>query len=103
MSKMTPYTETNYLEDSKLMEFLNNDNNFEELDMGEIDDEDKPFILVDKDTGKIYDIRNENVVQKLSNTSIARSGSEYSAGPRTPSASMAAQKAAWSDWWKEKR
>jgi hypothetical protein len=50
------------LDDSKIIEYLNNDNNFEELDMGQIDEEDKPFILIDKDTGKVYDIRNESVI-----------------------------------------
>lgn len=28
--------------------------------MGEIDEEDKPFLIIDKDTGKVYDIRNED-------------------------------------------
>lgn len=71
---------TNYLDDSKLIEFMNNDNNFEELDMGQIDEEDKPFILIDKDTGKVYDIRNESVIQKLTNTSSTirtQSNSDY--------------------------
>ena len=40
---------------------LNEDDNiFEEIDMGQIDEEDKQFLLIDKDTGKVYDLRNEN-------------------------------------------
>lgn len=69
---------TNYLDDSKIIEFMNNDNNFEELDMGQIDEEDKPFILIDKDTGKVYDIRNESVIQKLTNTSSTVRGASQS-------------------------
>ena len=59
---------TNFLDDSKIIEYLNNDSNFEELDMGQIDEEDRPFILVDKDTGKVYDIRNESVIQKFTSS-----------------------------------
>jgi len=30
-----------------------------EIDMGKIDDEERPFMIVDKDSGKIYDMRND--------------------------------------------
>jgi hypothetical protein len=33
--------------------------------MGQIDDEDRPFLLIDKDTGRVYDIRNENHLSRL--------------------------------------
>jgi hypothetical protein len=29
------------------------------MDMGEIDDEEKQFLIIDKDTGQVYDIRND--------------------------------------------
>lgn len=35
------------------------DNQFEEIDMGQIDEEEKQFLLIDKDTGRVYDMRNE--------------------------------------------
>jgi hypothetical protein len=38
---------------------LGNEDNYLEVDMGEIDDEEKPFMIIDKDTGKVYDIRND--------------------------------------------
>ena len=31
---MTEANATNFMDDSKIIEYLNNDNNFEELDMG---------------------------------------------------------------------
>lgn len=33
--------------------------------MGQIDEEDKPFLIVDKDTGRVYDIRNESHVNNI--------------------------------------
>ena len=30
-----------------------------EVDMGQIDEEERPFMIVDKDTGRIYDVRND--------------------------------------------
>ena len=58
---------SNFIDDSKMMELLQNeqDNIFEEIDMGQIDEEDRPFLLIDKDTGRVYDMRNENHLKKL--------------------------------------
>ena len=56
---------SNFCDDSKMMELLQSENIFDEIDMGQIDDEDKPFLLIDKDTGKVYDIRNENHLSRL--------------------------------------
>ena len=58
---------SNFIDDNtRLMELLasnclENQNNhfYQEIDMGQIDDEDKPYMMVDKDTGKVYDLRNE--------------------------------------------
>ena len=33
--------------------------------MGQIDDEDKQFLIFDKDTGRVYDIRNENHLSRI--------------------------------------
>ena len=54
-----------FVDDSKMIEMLQNDNIFEEIDMGQIDDEERQFFLIDKDTGRAYDIRNENHLQRL--------------------------------------
>jgi hypothetical protein len=40
-------------------------NFFEEIDMGQIDEEDKQFLLIDKDTGRVYDLRNEQQLQRI--------------------------------------
>jgi hypothetical protein len=40
--------------------------------MGQIDDEDKPFLIIDKDTGKIYDIRNETHLQRITDKATTR-------------------------------
>jgi hypothetical protein len=56
---------SNFCDDSKIMDMLNNDNIFEEIDMGQLDEEEKQFIIIDKDTGRVYDIRNENFLLKL--------------------------------------
>ena len=54
---------SNFIDDSKMMELLQNetgdDNIFEEIDMGQLDEEERQFLLVDKDTGRVYDMRNE--------------------------------------------
>lgn len=34
-------------------------------EMGEIEEEDKKYLIIDKDTGKAYDIRNENHVERI--------------------------------------
>jgi len=33
--------------------------------MGQIDDEDRQFLLIDKDTGRVYDMRNETHLNRL--------------------------------------
>ena len=44
----------------ELLQIENGEGTFEEIDMGQIEEEDRPFLLIDKDTGKVYDIRNED-------------------------------------------
>lgn len=80
-----------------MMEMLQSENIFDEIDMGQIDDEDRPFLLVDKDTGKVYDIRNENHLSRLQEKQ-ARITSDI-----TNSTQSSGGNKAWSDWWKEKR
>jgi hypothetical protein len=47
------------------MEMLQDENIFQDIDMGTVDDEDRPFLLVDKDTGKVYDLRNDSHVSRV--------------------------------------
>jgi hypothetical protein len=62
---------SNFCDDSKIMDLLINNTDdldangeqrvlFEELDMGQIDEEERQFLLIDKDTGRVYDLRNED-------------------------------------------
>jgi hypothetical protein len=44
--------------------------------MGAIDEEERPFMIVDKDTGKIYDLRNDNAVERLTNVATTRLGTQ---------------------------
>lgn len=61
--------------------------------MGEIDDEDKMFLIVDKDTGKVYDIRNDMHVEKITEhtTKMAQDTDKSKNGK------------AWEGWWKQKK
>ncbi len=56
---------SNFIDDSKMMDLLQNDNIFEDIDMGQLDEEEKQFLLIDKDTGRVYDMRNEMHLQRL--------------------------------------
>ena len=44
---------------------LEKDGLFQEIDMGEMDEEDRQYLLVDKDTGRVYDLRKDEVVTKI--------------------------------------
>jgi hypothetical protein len=50
----------------KMMEdFFGDQEEYQEVDMGEIDDEERPFMIIDKDTGKVYDIRDDKQLERL--------------------------------------
>jgi hypothetical protein len=38
---------------------------FQEIDMGEIDEEERQYLLIDKDTGRVYDLRNEDSLRRI--------------------------------------
>jgi len=42
--------------------------------MGQIDEEERPFMIVDKDTGRVYDMRNDKHVDRLTDTATTRFG-----------------------------
>ena len=60
--------------DQNLADFLENDANYLEVDMGQIDEEERPFMIVDKDTGRVYDMRNDKHVDRLTDTATTRFG-----------------------------
>ena len=38
---------------------------FQAIDMGELDEEERQYLLIDKDTGKVYDLRNDMHLQRI--------------------------------------
>lgn len=46
---------------------------FIEIDMNVIKDEDKVFLVIDKDTGRAYDMRNERHVENLTQSEMTKS------------------------------
>jgi len=57
-----------------MLDLLNSEQEgfFQEIDMGQMDDEDKQFLIFDKDTGKVYDIRNERHLSRIIDKSYAK-------------------------------
>ena len=73
MSQIRPRDTSNFMDDSKLLEYLDSNNQgVQEVDMGEIDEEDRPFLIIDKDTGKVYDIRNEDHLTRITDKATTR-------------------------------
>ena len=62
-----------------------------------MDEEEKQFLLIDKDTGRVYDMRNEMQLQRLQEKQT-RLTTDINSSTNT----SLTQKA-WSDWWKQKR
>ena len=57
-------------------------------------------MIFDKDTGKVYDIRNESHVSRITDKATRLTMTS----PNSSSANSSSQKkGAWADWWKEKR
>lgn len=77
--------------DANLRSFLGNDHEIELVDMGQIDDEDQKYLIVDKDTGNVYDIRKSEHVEHLTNKATIQTSSPDKV------------ESTWSNWWKEKR
>jgi len=42
--------------------------------MGQIEEEERPFMIVDKDSGRIYDMRNDKAVGRLTENFTTRMG-----------------------------
>ena len=60
-----------------LAEFLSED--YLEVDMGQLKDEERQFMVVDKDTGRVYDLRNERHVERLTESEIVKASSNMPA------------------------
>ena len=60
-----------FISDVDLQNLLTED--YIEIDMNIIKDEDKVFLIIDKDTGRAYDIRNERHVERLTESEITKS------------------------------
>lgn len=104
----------NNLEDDKnMVDFLDDEANYLEVDMGQIDEEERPFMVVDKDTGRVYDIRNEKHVDRLTDvftsfrdgTAIDKNKGEDLAQSNmtTGTGRKTMNQDAWGDWWKIKK
>lgn len=53
-----------------MAEFLGHED-YSEVDMGQIEEEELPFMIIDKDSGKVYDTRNNKHVERLSNVTAS--------------------------------
>ena len=81
--------------------------------MGTIDEEDRPFMIVDNDTGKIFDTRIDKHVEKVTNDARRTTIHTKSSGPSLSQSSddkankkdlrKSMAKSAWGDWWDEKK
>lgn len=75
--------------------------------MGQIDDEERPFMIIDKDTGRMYDIRNDKHVGRLTENILSKSqvmrntntDSELQSSTSTKENRKTINQSAWGDWW----
>lgn len=65
--------------------------------MGQIEEEELPFMIIDKDSGKVYDTRNDKHVERLSNVTASIRQSEEDSN-RTSN-----RQSCWGDWWRMKK
>lgn len=62
---------SNFVDDSHLINLIEmNETGINLNDIGEIEEEDKQFLIIDKDTGKAYDVRNETHVEKITKKTV---------------------------------
>jgi predicted transglutaminase-like cysteine proteinase len=83
------------------MDSLDQDGMFQEIDMGELDEEERQYLLIDKDTGKVYDLRNENHLHKITAKST-RITQDLNATANTTIKDKSGQNA-WGDYWKDRK
>ena len=70
--------------------------------MGKLADEERQFMIVDKESGKVYDIRNERHVERLTESTILnQSSTDFSESKREPKPSVRkTMNSGWSEWWR---
>jgi len=98
-----------------LVEYLQDD--YYEYDMGQIEEEDRPFMIVDNDSGKIFDTRIDRHVERA-NKNDSMAGSQYATPTKSKSVYSSGSKdkslkkndlrksmraATWGDWWDDKK
>jgi len=79
--------------------------------MGQIEEEERPYMIVDKDSGRVYDMRIDRQVSRLTDYVTQRDGTQYVKGgselirSETSESQRSSRKTgtAWGDWWKEKK
>ena len=83
---------------------------FQEIDMGELDEEERQYLLIDKDTGRVYDLRNDMHLQRITskNTRLTVDVSSHNMSTTSHQsqslpASSGGKGGAWGDWWKDKK
>ena len=84
-----------------LAEILGED--FLEVDMGKMADEERQFMIVDKESGKVYDIRNDKHVERLTESTILNQsttdfGTQQSERPKQ--SVRKTMNSGWSEWWR---
>jgi len=95
--------------DENIADFLGDEKNYLMVDMGQIDEEDMPFMIIDKDTGNMYDMRNDRHVERLTDVATTRFGTQQSpavagfGGGDEKEPRKSAKGTAWSGWWREKK
>lgn len=90
-------------EEKIIQDLLKNENIFDNIDMNADEEEDeKLFLILDKETGKIFDIRNEYHLQKVQELQ-AKHNSETIQSSNPYGSSEIDQTKACTDWWKQKR
>ena len=62
--------------------------------MGNLDDEDHKYLIVDKDTGIVYDMRNEEHIEYLTSELTT---TNLKKGQKIKNMSD------WSEWWQQKK
>ena len=79
--------------------------------MGLLKDEERQFMVVDKDSGHVYDLRNERHVERLSENESKKSCMGRTSNPceiaesKSVMISPKSKKGAstWSTWWQKKK
>lgn len=106
-----------FFEDKNIIDMLNDDAEggeekfFQAIDMGELDEEERQYLLIDKDTGRVYDLRNDTHLQRITSKNtrltVDMSSNNISTSSHQsqtlPSSSSSKGGNAWSDWWKQKK